>query len=160
MIGRWCGLCFCCGSAGKRHLSILVSGCICIICNCGDPSPSNKYLGLLWYWTECWSQTQNEASALFFLNKMNNNWLNVIELLHPFPHIPPPQYFPMFPWSFTIARAKRDVSDSIWREGEADGVLLVQTVLIHPPVKIIKLSKTEVNAPHGCLFCLQVKLKS
>lgn len=34
-------------------------------------------------------------------------------------------------------------------EGEADGVLQVQTVLTHPPIKIIKLSS---NSPHRCLF--------
>lgn len=36
----------------------------------------------------------------------------------------------------------------------------VLTVLTHPPVKIVKLSMTEVNTSHGCLFCLQVKLES
>lgn len=37
-------------------------------------------------------------------------------------------------------------------EGGADGVLQVQSVLTHPPIEIVKLSKTVVNSPHHCLF--------
>lgn len=98
-----------------------------------------------------------------FLNEMSNNWLNIIELLHPFPHIPAPNISPCFRglsqlhvqsqmWAIPSAVAGYNwvVDANVFSdqsvvyyggEGEADGVLLAQTVLNHPPVTIVKVEQ-------------------